>query len=169
MNIEAWTIRAWLPCTSSSAACRSNALDSFISRLLRRVHAADSYEHHAVHKVVSAISTAATGSIHFLWGDSVGFSAIGVTLVRFQCPVAGMKWDMSNLASFRENNRARDTGDNRSHQNTHLRCLERRCLAEGEIGDEQRHGKSDATQHSNSNNLTPANTIQHPSQPSPYG
>src|SRR6266478_7659304 len=70
----------------------------------------------------------------------------------------------SNLASFHENNRARDTGDNRSHQNTHLCCLERGCLVEGEIGDEQRHGKSDATQHSNSNNLTPAKTIQHRSQ-----
>jgi len=51
--------------------------------LLRRVHAADSYEHHAVHNVVSAISTAATGSIHFLWADWVGFSAIDITLVRF--------------------------------------------------------------------------------------
>src|SRR5438309_2112111 len=69
---------------------------------------------------------------------------------------------MSNLASFHENNRARNTGDNRSQQNTHLRCLERGAITEGEIGDEQRHGESDATQHSNSNNLTPANTIQHP-------
>src|SRR5438552_17438943 len=75
---------------------------------------------------------------------------------------------MSNLASFHEYNHARDTGDNRSYQNTHFRCLEHGCLAEGEIGDEQRHGESDATQHSKSNNLTPANTIQHPSQPSPY-
>ena len=36
--------------------------------------AADSYEHHAVPKVVSAISTATTGSIHFLRGDSADFS-----------------------------------------------------------------------------------------------
>src|SRR5437588_433152 len=41
---------------------------------------------------------------------------------------------MSNLASFHENNRARNTGDNRSQQNTHLRCRERGCLAEGPIG-----------------------------------
>jgi hypothetical protein len=58
--------------------------------LLRRVHAADSYEHHAVHSVVSAISTATMGSIHFFEGDWAGFSAIGVTLVK-SMPVAGMK------------------------------------------------------------------------------
>jgi hypothetical protein len=59
--------------------------------LLCRVHAADSYEHHAVHNVVSAISTATTGSIHFLWGDSAGFSTMGISTFHVQCPVAGMK------------------------------------------------------------------------------
>src|SRR5207237_7551007 len=69
-------ISVWLPCTSSSAARRSTALDSCIRRLLRRVHAADSYEHHAVHNVVSAITTATTGSIHLFVEDSGGFSDI---------------------------------------------------------------------------------------------
>jgi hypothetical protein len=32
-----------------------------------------------VHNVVNAISTATTGSIHFLRGDLAGFSAIGIT------------------------------------------------------------------------------------------
>jgi len=32
-----------------------------------------------VHNVVRAISTATTGSIHFLWGELAGFSAMGVT------------------------------------------------------------------------------------------
>ena len=73
---------AWLPCTSSSAARRSSALASCMSRLLRRVHAADSYEHHAVQIVVSAISTATTGSIHFLLGDSAGFSTMSVARVQ---------------------------------------------------------------------------------------
>src|SRR5437667_12426499 len=72
-------IRAWLPCTSSNAARRSSALDSFNSRLLWRVQAADSYEHHAVHTVASAISTATTGSIHFFLDDSADFSTIGIS------------------------------------------------------------------------------------------
>jgi hypothetical protein len=38
---------------------------SILNPLLQRVHAADSYEHHAVPNVVNAISTATTGSIHF--------------------------------------------------------------------------------------------------------
>ena len=41
MNIATWTINAWLPWMSSSAARRSSALYSFKSRLLRRVQAAD--------------------------------------------------------------------------------------------------------------------------------
>jgi len=40
-----------------------------------------------VQMVVSAISTATTGSIHFFEGDWAGFSAIGVTLVSFNAPV----------------------------------------------------------------------------------
>jgi hypothetical protein len=53
-------------------ACRSNELNSFISRLLRRVQAADSYEHQAVPTVASAIANAVTGSIHFRFACSLG-------------------------------------------------------------------------------------------------
>src|SRR5262249_38449894 len=48
-------------------ALRSSVLNSFISRLLFRVHAADSNEHHAVLSVARAISKAATGSTHFFF------------------------------------------------------------------------------------------------------
>src|SRR2546423_11955394 len=53
-----------MPCTLNKPALRSSALSSFIMRLLFRVHAADSNEHHAVLSVASAISKAAIGSTH---------------------------------------------------------------------------------------------------------
>src|SRR2546421_3900174 len=53
-----------MPCTLNKPALRSSALNSFIMRLLFRVHAADSNEHHAVLSVASAMSKAATGSTH---------------------------------------------------------------------------------------------------------
>src|SRR5262245_36721016 len=56
-----------IPCSLNNPAFRSNVLNSFISRLLFRVHAADSNEHHAVLSVASAINKAATGSTHFLF------------------------------------------------------------------------------------------------------
>jgi hypothetical protein len=56
-------------------ACRSNELNSFISRLLRRVQAADSYEHQAVPTVASAIANAVTGSIHFRFGFTLSSGA----------------------------------------------------------------------------------------------
>src|SRR5215831_1064690 len=54
-----------IPWTVNTPALRSKALNSLIRRLLFRVHAADSNEHHAVLSVASAISKAATGSTHF--------------------------------------------------------------------------------------------------------
>src|SRR5262249_57385189 len=65
-----------MPWIVSTPALRSSVLNSFISRLLRRVHAADSNEHHAVLRVASAISKAATGSTHFFF--SAGFVACAV-------------------------------------------------------------------------------------------
>src|SRR5262249_36542355 len=56
-----------MPLIVRTPALRSSALNSFINRLLRRVHAADSNEHHAVLSVASAISKAATGSTHFFF------------------------------------------------------------------------------------------------------
>src|SRR5215510_4377243 len=71
-----------MPCIVSRPALRSSALNSFISRLLFRVHAADSNEHHAVLSVASAISKAATGSTHLFFSadslsDAVGGSDCG--------------------------------------------------------------------------------------------
>src|SRR6201989_3282960 len=54
-----------IPWTLRSPAWRSNELNSFMSRLLRRVHDADSYEHQAVPTVASAMINAVSGSIHF--------------------------------------------------------------------------------------------------------
>src|SRR5438552_16996336 len=51
-----------IPGRLRTPALRSSMLNSFISRLLRRVHAADSYEHHAVPTVASAMSSAVAGS-----------------------------------------------------------------------------------------------------------
>src|SRR5215813_14635152 len=73
-----------MPWIVSTPALRSSVLNSFISRLLRRVHAADSNEHQAVQRVASAISKAATGSTHFLfsWGsasDALGGLDCGFT------------------------------------------------------------------------------------------
>src|SRR5881392_2009414 len=56
-----------MPCIVNRPALRSRALNSFISRLLFRVHAADSNEHHAVLSVANAISKAVTGSTHFFF------------------------------------------------------------------------------------------------------
>src|SRR4029450_662150 len=58
-----------MPCIVSKPALRSKALNSFISRLLFRVHAADSNEHQAVLRVASAISKAATGSTHLFFSS----------------------------------------------------------------------------------------------------
>jgi hypothetical protein len=52
-------------------------LNSFISRLLFRVHAADSNEHHAVLSVASAMSKAATGSTHFFFSYDSRVDAVG--------------------------------------------------------------------------------------------
>src|SRR5262249_17410445 len=56
-----------IPWTLNNPAFRSSVLNSFISRLLFRVHAADSNEHQAVLSVASAISKAATASTHFFF------------------------------------------------------------------------------------------------------
>src|SRR5215475_8347274 len=66
-----------IPWIVSRPAFRSSVLNSFISRLLRRVHAADSNEHHAVLSVASAISRAATGSTHFLFSAGSASDAVG--------------------------------------------------------------------------------------------
>src|SRR5215472_1259733 len=67
MNMPTWMVACCVPCTVSRPAFRSKVLNSFIKRLLCRVHAAASYPHHAVLSVASAISKAATGSTHFFF------------------------------------------------------------------------------------------------------
>src|SRR5438067_5205322 len=66
-----------MPCIVNRPALRSRALNSFISRLLFRVHAADSNEHQAVLSVASAISKAATGSTHFFFSLGGRLDAVG--------------------------------------------------------------------------------------------
>src|SRR5262245_25386219 len=66
-----------IPWTVKTPALRSSVLNSFISRLLFRVHAADSNEHHAVLSVASAISKAATGSTHFFFSVGSRSDAVG--------------------------------------------------------------------------------------------
>src|SRR5215471_12082489 len=66
-----------MPCTVNNPALRSSALNSFISRLLCRVHAADSNEHHAVLSVASAINKAATGSTHFFFSFGSSLDPVG--------------------------------------------------------------------------------------------
>src|ERR1043166_5786731 len=66
-----------IPWTVNNPALRSSALNSFMSRLLFRVHAADSNEHHAVLSVASAISKAATGSTHFFFSADSRSDAVG--------------------------------------------------------------------------------------------
>src|SRR5215510_11613459 len=68
-----------IPWTVNKPAFRSSVLNSFISRLLFRVHAADSNEHHAVLSVASAISKAATGSTHFFFSAGSLSDAGGVS------------------------------------------------------------------------------------------
>src|SRR5690349_18378084 len=67
MNMAVCIVAACIPCTFRSPAFLSNELVSFIRRLLRLVHAADSKEHHAVPTVASAITSAVTGSTHFFF------------------------------------------------------------------------------------------------------
>src|SRR5215470_13785079 len=66
-----------IPWIVDKPALRSSVLNSFISRLLFRVHAADSNEHHAVLSVASAISRAATGSTHFFFSVGSRSDAVG--------------------------------------------------------------------------------------------
>src|SRR5215831_4750045 len=67
-----------MPWIVNTPALRSSALNSLIRRLLFRVHAADSNEHHAVLSVASAISKAATGSTHFFFsGGSLSDAVVG--------------------------------------------------------------------------------------------
>src|SRR5215467_4418709 len=66
-----------IPWTLNKPALRSSVLNSFISRLLFRVHAADSNEHHAVLSVARAINKAATGSTHFLFSAGSASAAVG--------------------------------------------------------------------------------------------
>src|SRR5262249_57294294 len=66
-----------MPWTVNKPALRSSVLNSFISRLLFRVHAADSNEHHAVLSVARAISKAATGSTHFFFSAGSVSSVLG--------------------------------------------------------------------------------------------
>src|SRR5215475_1575510 len=85
-----------MPWIVSTPALRSSVLNSFISRLLFRVHAADSNEHQAVLSVASAINKAATGSTHFLfsWGsasDAVGGFDCGFTPLKLALFVRAVK------------------------------------------------------------------------------
>src|SRR6516225_3022091 len=80
-----------IPCTVSTPALRSSALNSFISRLLFRVHAADSNEHQAVLSVANAINKAATGSTHFCFSLCSAFGAVAGS----DCVFTGL-----NLAPF---------------------------------------------------------------------
>src|SRR5215813_12114167 len=68
-----------IPWIVSTPALRSSALNSFISRLAFRVHAADSNEHQAVLSVASAISKAATGSTHFFFSAGSLSDAAGAS------------------------------------------------------------------------------------------
>src|SRR5207248_5214104 len=63
--MAACMLAACIPWMLRSPAWRSNELNSFMSRLLRRVHDADSYEHQAVPTVASAMINAVSGSIHY--------------------------------------------------------------------------------------------------------
>src|SRR5437868_532908 len=63
--MAACMLAACVPWRPRIPAWRSNELNSFMSRLLRRVHDADSYEHQAVPTVASAMIKAVSGSIHF--------------------------------------------------------------------------------------------------------
>src|SRR5262245_2136438 len=66
-----------IPWTVNTPALRSSALNSLMRRLLFRVHAADSNEHHAVLSVAKAISKAATGSTHFFFSAGSVSDAVG--------------------------------------------------------------------------------------------
>src|SRR5262249_31606333 len=66
-----------MPWIVSTPALRSSVLNSFISRLLRRVHAADSNEHHAVLRVASGIIKAAAGFTHFFFSVGSRSDAVG--------------------------------------------------------------------------------------------
>src|ERR1043166_1784388 len=77
MNMPVWMVACCIPWTLNNPAFRSSVLNSFISRLLCRVHAADSNEHHAVLSVASAISKAATGSTHFFFSCGSRVDAVG--------------------------------------------------------------------------------------------
>src|SRR5947209_2495858 len=71
MNKEVWIPVVSAPCRDTRPACRSSALHSFSSRVERRVHDADSYEHQAVPSVVHAMISAITGSSHAFGFDSL--------------------------------------------------------------------------------------------------
>src|ERR1044072_540551 len=79
-------VACFIPCKLTTPALRSSVLNSFISPLLFRVHAADSYEHHAVLSVASAMSNAAMGSTHFFFScgglDEAAIYRSGLRAVR---------------------------------------------------------------------------------------
>src|SRR5262249_44614975 len=90
-----------MPWIVSTPALRSSVLNSFISRLLFRVHAADSNEHHAVLSVASAINKAATGSTHFLFSagsasDAVAGLDCGFTRLKLAFFVRAVKNTFAN-------------------------------------------------------------------------
>src|SRR5215475_9406532 len=104
-----------MPWSISTPALRSSVLNSFISRLLFRVHAADSNEHHAVLSVASAINKAATGSTHFLFSAGSAFGAVGSDCVFMRSRLATLVGAMKD--AFAYDNEEKCSGK-AEHQNT---------------------------------------------------
>src|SRR5262245_16890199 len=104
-----------IPWTVNRPALRSSVLNSFISRLLFRVQAADSNEHHAVLRVASAISKAATGSTHFFFSAGSLSGAVGGSdCVFIQSSLAAFVGAMKNAFAYDDKEKC---GGETEHQN----------------------------------------------------
>src|SRR5262249_34536117 len=104
-----------MPWIVSTPALRSSVLNSFISRLLFRVHAADSNEHHAVLSVANAISKAATGSTHFLFSaGSASDAAGGSDCVFIRSGLAPFVGEMKTVFAYDEKKKC---GGETEHKN----------------------------------------------------
>src|SRR5215475_795804 len=104
-----------MPWSISTPALRSSVLNSFISRLLFRVHAADSNEHHAVLSVASAINKAATGSTHFLFSaGSASDAACGSDCAFIRSGLAPFVGAMKNAFAYDDKEKR---GGETEHQN----------------------------------------------------
>src|SRR5215475_3323711 len=105
-----------MPWSISTPALRSSVLNSFISRLLFRVHAADSNEHHAVLSVASAINKAATGSTHFLFSPGSASGAVcGLDGVFTRLRLALFVGEVKNAFAYHDKEKC---GGETEHQNS---------------------------------------------------